>query len=60
MHWPAFALAGVALVMSSMVVENRLISNVLRAAGYAVAWSTPEIIKQREKGWYPRREKRER
>lgn len=59
-YWPAFALAGVALVASSIVVESPVISGVLGAAGFAVAWSAPELIKQRdrvEKGWYPKKEK---
>jgi hypothetical protein len=48
-YWPAFALAGVALVTSSVVSESPLISGVLGAAGFAVAWSAPELIKQRER-----------
>jgi len=58
-YWPAFALAGVALVGASLVVSSPLISGVLGAAGFAVAWSAPELVKQRErveKGWYPRKE----
>ncbi len=61
-YWPAFALAGVALVASSMVVESLLFSDVLGAAGFAVAWSAPELIKQRErieKSWFPKKEIRE-
>ncbi len=58
-YWPAFALAGVALVRASFVVSSPLISGVLGTAGFVVAWSAPELIKQRErveKGWYPRKE----
>lgn len=58
-YWPAFALAGVALVGASFVVSSPLISGVLGTAGFVVAWSAPELIKQRErveKGWYPRKE----
>jgi hypothetical protein len=48
-HWPIFALAGVALVASSIVVESPLKSGIPGAAGFAVAWSAPELIKQRER-----------
>ena len=56
--WPAFALAGVALAGASLVVSSPLISGVLGAAGFAVAWSAPELIKQKErvkKGGYPKK-----
>ncbi len=62
-YWPAFALAGVALVGASFVVSSPLISGVLGAAGFAVAWSAPELYKQREwveKGWHPKKGYRER
>ena len=58
-YWPAFALAGVALVAASLLVSSPIISGVLGAAGFAVAWSVPELIKQRErveKGRYPKKE----
>jgi len=48
-HWPIFALTGVALVEPSVVVESPLASGILGAAGFAVAWSAPELIKQRER-----------
>ena len=58
-YWPAFALAGVALVATSLSVSSPLISGVLGAAGFAVTWSAHELIKQRErveKGGYPKKE----
>jgi urease accessory protein UreE len=48
-HWPYIVRAGVALVESSIVVESPLVSGLRRAAGFAVAWSAPELIKQRER-----------
>ncbi len=36
-YWPAFDLAGVALVGASLVVTSPLISDILGAAGFAVA-----------------------
>jgi hypothetical protein len=59
-YWPAFALAGIALVAASLLASNPIISGVLGAAGFAVAWSAPELIKQKErvkKGWYPKKER---
>ena len=59
-YWPAFALAGVTLIAASLIVTSPIISGILGAAGFAVAWSAPELIKQRkrvEKGWYPKKEK---
>jgi hypothetical protein len=58
-YWPAFTIPGVAFVGASLVVSSPLTSGLLGTAGFAAAWSAPELIKQREqveKGWYPKKE----
>ena len=59
-YWPALAIAGMVLLGASVLFVSPLISGVLGAADFAVAWSAPELIKQRErveKGWFPGKEK---
>ena len=59
--WWVFALMGVAAVAAALFVENVLISTLLAVWGASSFWSIGELFEQRkrvEKGWFPKREKR--
>lgn len=58
--WWVFAVMGVATLVSSLMVENVLISTLLAVWGASSLWSIGELFEQRErvrKGWFPKREK---
>lgn len=59
--WPAFAVAGAALLITSMFVSNVLAAAILGVTGCSALWSILEIFEQRErvkKGWFPKNPKR--
>ena len=59
--WWAFALAGLAFIAASLLVENSVASPILGVVGCSCLWSILEIFEQRErvrKGWFPMNPKR--
>lgn len=59
--WWLFALAGVALVVLSVMVDDVLTSSVLGVTAFSCFWSILEVFQQQErvhKGWFPRNPKR--
>lgn len=59
--WWAFALAGMAFIVASLLVENSVASPILGVVGCSCLWSILEIFEQRErvrKGWFPMNPKR--
>lgn len=59
--WWAFALAGVAATVGSLLVADVLWSTLLAVVGASSFWSTKELFEQRErvrKGWFPKNPKR--
>lgn len=59
--WWAFALAGLAFIVASLLVENSVASPILGVVGCSCLWSILEIFEQRErvrKGWFPINPKR--
>lgn len=61
--WWVFALMGIGGVAGSIVVDNLLVSTLLAVWGASSFWSIGELFEQRkrvERGWFPRREKKER
>lgn len=59
--WWAFALAGLAFIVASLLVENSVASPILGVVGCSCLWSILEIFEQRErvrKGWFPMNPKR--
>ena len=61
--WWVFALMGIGGVAGSIVVENLLVSTLLAVWGASSFWSIGELFEQRkrvERGWFPKREKKER
>lgn len=54
--WPAFLVAGLALIILSLFIENITISAIVGVVGFSSLWSIHEIIEQEErvnKGWFP-------
>ena len=59
--WWAFALAGVAATVGSLLVVDVLWSTLLAVVGASSFWSIKELFEQRErvcKGWFPKNPKR--
>lgn len=59
--WWAFALAGVAATVGSLLVADVLWSTLLAVVGASSFWSIKELFEQRErvrKGWFPKNPKR--
>lgn len=59
--WWVFALAGIAFIAASLVVEDGIVSPVLGVVGCSCVWSILEIFEQKErveKGWFPMNPKR--
>lgn len=60
--WWVFAVMGVAAVAAALFVEDILLSTLLAVWGASSFWSIGELFEQRkrvEKGWFPKREKRD-
>lgn len=59
--WWAFLLAGIAFVITSVIVSNVAVSSLLGVVGFSCFWSILELFQQQErvhKGWFPRNPKR--
>ena len=59
--WWVFALAGIAFIVASLLVEDSVLSPVLGVVGCSCLWSILEIFEQKqrvEKGWFPMNPKR--
>ncbi|MGN0202886.1 MAG: DUF4491 family protein [Candidatus Cryptobacteroides sp.] len=59
--WWAFALAGFAFLLASLLVENNILSPILGVVGCSCFWSILELYEQRKrvlKGWFPMNPKR--
>lgn len=59
--WWAFALAGVLLIILSMMVDNVLWASILGVTAFSCFWSILEVFQQQErvhKGWFPRNPRR--
>ena len=60
--WWVFAVMGVAAVVAALFVDDVLLSTLLAVWGASSFWSIGELFEQRkrvEKGWFPKREKRD-
>ena len=60
--WWVFAVMGVAAVAAALFVEDVLFSTLLAVWGASSFWSIGELFEQRkrvEKGWFPKREKKD-
>ena len=54
--WPVFLIAGIALIILSILIDNTLVSAIVGLTAFASLWSIREIIEQEErvsKGWFP-------
>lgn len=59
--WWAFAVAGIAFILASLLAEDDIVSPVLGVVGCSCLWSILEIFEQKqrvEKGWFPMNPKR--
>ena len=57
--WPVFAVAGIAAVAGSLLVESTIISVLLGAFAFSAFWSILELFEQKkrvERGWFPKKE----
>lgn len=59
--WWWFLVAGILLVVASVLVDNVLLQSVLGVTAFSSFWSILEIFEQRKrvlKGWFPRNPRR--
>lgn len=59
--WPVFLAAGLVCLLTSLFVENTLLSSLLSVLGFTCLWSIGELKEQKvrvEKGWFPANPKR--
>ncbi|HEY9543402.1 DUF4491 family protein [Prevotella sp.] len=60
--WWIFLILGIASVVIALFVSNIIISSLLGVLGASFLWSIGELFAQRkrvEKGWFPKREKKD-
>lgn len=58
--WPLFLGTGLLSLLSSLLVQNTIISCLTGILGFSLLWSIRELFEQEErvkKGWYPARQK---
>lgn len=56
--WIVFAVYGVVSILSSLFVQNNIVSTILSINGYMFLWGIGEIIEQEQrvaKGWFPKK-----
>ncbi|MBQ7297998.1 MAG: DUF4491 family protein [Alistipes sp.] len=61
--WWVFAVMGVAAIVGSLLVDELFLSTLLAVWGASSMWSIGEIFEQRkrvERGWFPKREQKDR
>lgn len=54
--WPVFLIAGLLLIVLSMLITNVTISAITGITGFSSLWSIRELFEQEErvkKGWFP-------
>lgn len=59
--WWVFAIAGIAFIISSLWVDNNILSPILGVLGCSCLWSILELFEQKkrvERGWFPKNPKR--
>lgn len=59
--WPAFLLAGLALLAASLFVRQTIPSAALGVAGMSCLWSILELKEQKKRvarGWFPKKERK--
>lgn len=59
--WWWFLIAGLLLILASVMVSNLFLSSLLGVTAFSSFWSILEIFQQQErvhKGWFPRNPKR--
>ncbi len=59
--WPVFLIAGIVLLIVSLIVENSYISTLLGVIAFSSLWSIKELFEQEkrvERGWFPKNEKK--
>lgn len=59
--WPAFLLAGIILLIISLLVQNSYISTILGVVAFSCLWSIKELFEQEKRvkrGWFPKNEKK--
>ncbi len=55
--WWLFLVLGIAFIVTSLFIEQQVISTVLGVVGCSCLWSILELFEQRErvrKGWFPK------
>lgn len=61
--WWVFAVMGVVAIVGSLLVDELFFSTLLAVWGASSLWSIGEIFEQRkrvERGWFPKRDKKDR
>jgi len=59
--WWWFLVAGLVMIVLTLLVENVLVSALLGVTGFSCFWSILEVFQQEQrvkKGWFPRNPKR--
>lgn len=58
--WPIFLIGGILSIITSLFVNNLILSALIGVLGFTLLWSIHEIIEQEkrvEKGWFPKKPK---
>jgi len=60
--WPLFLLGGIVSIIFSISIHHILVSSLLGVLGFSLFWSILELFEQKkrvEKGWFPKKGKKE-
>ncbi len=55
--WPAFLVAGIALIGVSLYAKNNILSAIIGVTAFTCLWSIQEVFEQEQrvkKGWFPK------
>ena len=59
--WPIFLVSGILLIVTSLIIDNIILSSISGITGFSCLWSIHELIEQEnrvKKGWFPNNPKR--
>lgn len=54
--WPFFLIAGLILILISLLISSLALSSIIGVAGFSCLWSIHELVEQEERvkrGWFP-------
>ena len=58
--WPIFLVSGILLIVTSLIIDNIILSSISGITGFTCLWSIHELMEQEnrvKKGWFPKNPK---